>query len=486
MGSRDTRKARERGMAEVLQEQRDRYRGEAENLGGELKALEKKVRELCESILCKDRDEVNATDQGEKLWSKMTVEELIVRTRKSYDKQKRSGIKTLDDLLARNGELVDQLQSKDEDIQSLKDQIMRGGSDPDMDIDKQLEQDKRDRETEKKKKTLEAALRNTPTPVTFVQADKGDVETVSELDLYGELEEDAVTSIPVDTAIPSTFNKGEKERKKEREKKAKMLHEEDLVPIIEGLTEPELYIMGVVGRTGKSRYQEILSDDKAAESFTSGALFGAAKNLVSKGILDTQKFFVPIWRQNSYYELTPKGRRIYFAKFKQEAEKSEMSRILSEHTTYEHGYGIKSFAEKLRENGEFKSVDEFTRKKPVKIAGGVSYIPDIICRTLEGKTYYLEYETGSTVQAEFNSKLSKMVQVTDVISIATPEQKSSLHVRDQVDKWISNRGENSLKGVEVRVSPVLQLVTKGRDIIPSKNWMYRKKIGADKEWSVNN
>lgn len=485
-GSRDTRRARERGKAEILQEQRDRYKNEAEKMSRERRDTEDKVRKLCESILCADTEEVNATDQGEKLWSRMTVEELLRRTMDSYIRQRKIGTGRLQGLIKKNGQLLDQLQDKDESIQSLKDQIMRGGASSPEDIEAQLEQERKDKKTEERKKSLEAALRSSPTPVSFVRADENDLETASELDLYGELEEDVVTSIPVETAIPSSFSKGEKARKGERERKAKLLHEEDLVPIIEGLSEPELYIMGVVGRTGKSRYQEIVADDKAAENFTTGALHGAAKDLVNKGILDMQKFFVPIWRQNAYYELTPKGRRVYFAKFKQEAEKSEMSRILSEHTTYEHGYGIKSFAEKLRENGEFKVVDEFTRKKPVKIAGGVSYIPDIICGTLDGKTYYCEYETGSTVQGEFNSKLSKMVQVTDIISIATPEHKSCLHVRDQVDKWISNRGEKSLKGVEVRVSPVLQLVTKGRDFIPSKNWMYRKRIGADKEWIVNN
>lgn len=480
---------KQKARSQMLQGEVDRNREQIEEMTKGRKALEKLVREFCEEVLCKDRNAVNASDRGAKLWSRMTTEELIRAAQDSFGNQCRENRELNSKLVSKNGELMDQLDIKDQDIQSLKDQIMRGGAvDSQEDLEARLESDRQEKETDAKKKTLSATFRSSPTSVAFVEGNDDDIDMEDPFSLYSELENDSESAIlvPVEKKIPSTAGKGEIAQKKEREKAARLLHAEDLRPIIDGLTDPELFLMGVVGKTGKARYQEIIADDKAAQNFANGALFGSAKNLVSKGIFEQEKFYTPIWKNNTFYQFSPKGQRIYAARFGEEPEESEMKRIKAEHTTYEHGYGIKSFAGELRKNKEFKIVDEFTRKKGVKIADGIFYIPDIICRTSQGKTYYIEYETGKTPQAEFNSKLSKMVQVTDMISIATPDHESAKHIQDQVDKWIRNRGEKSLDGVIVRVSPVLQLTTAGRGIIPSDNWMYRKKIGTDKEWSTNN
>ena len=65
-----------------------------------------------------------------------------------------------------------------------------------------------------------------------------------------------------------------------------------------------------------------------------------------------------------------------------------------------HGYGIFLTAEILKENERFRNVNIWNRKHPLKIREGMSYIPDIICTTLDGKQMYIEYECGNPVFTE--------------------------------------------------------------------------------------
>lgn len=147
---------------------------------------------------------------------------------------------------------------------------------------------------------------------------------------------------------------------------------------------------------------------------------------------------------------------------------SEIEKIIAEHDNLIHGYGIKFIADLLREKGEFSEVNDMNRKRPIEIGSGKSYIPDLVCIDENGHTDYIEYECVNHTQTAFNAKCNKMSKITNVLNFVVPNADSIAKIRNEISKWIENRGARSLSHITVRVTGACQL--KDAEFNDNRTW----------------
>ena len=166
--------------------------------------------------------------------------------------------------------------------------------------------------------------------------------------------------------------------------------------------------------------------------------------------------------------LTKIGKAVYKAKFDKDAVLSEAEKILKDHSSYPHGYGIKQIAQVFEGDKNNKEVIWLTGRKRIQINEGTYWIPDIVCVNNEGNKSYYEYETGHTSQTDFNAKCNKMTKVTDTLNFLAPNGTVVTTLTDQVSKWVKNRGIGSLKSITVRITSKEQI--KGRNLVKNENW----------------
>lgn len=127
-------------------------------------------------------------------------------------------------------------------------------------------------------------------------------------------------------------------------------------------------------------------------------------------------------------------------------------------------------AEILKENERFRNVNIWNRKHPLKIREGMSYIPDIICTTLDGKQMYIEYECGNHTQTNFNGKCNKMLNFTNTLNFIVPNRKGEEIINSQVRKWIDNKGIEALNYVKIRVTSAA--IIKDVNLLEDSSWHF--------------
>lgn len=162
------------------------------------------------------------------------------------------------------------------------------------------------------------------------------------------------------------------------------------------------------------------------------------------------------------------GQRLYKERFGEMPVISEIEKIIAEHDNLIHGYGIKFIADLLREKGEFSEVNDMNRKRPIEIGSGKSYIPDLVCIDENGHTDYIEYECVNHTQTAFNAKCNKMSKITNVLNFVVPNADSIAKIRNEISKWIENRGARSLSHITVRVTGACQL--KDAEFNDNRTW----------------
>lgn len=201
---------------------------------------------------------------------------------------------------------------------------------------------------------------------------------------------------------------------------------------------------------------------------TNGKTRSSLKFLVGCQILQEEK--VKVKTTISFFYFSIKGSRIFEILFQEKPIMSMAEKLIAEHDNLVHGYGIFLTAEILKENERFRSVNIWNRKHPLKIREGMSYIPDIICTTLDGKQMYIEYECGNHTQTNFNGKCNKMLNFTNTLNFIVPNRKGEEIINSQVRKWIDNKGIEALNYVKIRVTSAA--IIKDVNLLEDSSWHF--------------
>lgn len=432
------------------------------------KTMEGVVRKLCEEILAKDnREMVLGTDYS---WSSVSIFDLINKAQNSL----RDYTNFQKDFMRK---LLDQSESRRQTIESLEEQISIMRTQPSAIQISQDELAKKIEEEKKKKKVMESIPPKQKEYIEngraeIVLDDKDDVLEKEEEALLAEIAETSARAQINPKSIPYTQNRKNIEKKKERKQSKIKAHTVNLRDFEEKLDPVSWDIIELMGREGTSIYSDIeTSVIQQNTIITPSKCRTCIGVLTSMGLTKKEPVLNPLKGRFYIYALTDTGARIYQDRYQKIPVTSEMERISAEHDNCVHGYGIKFVADLIREEGNYVTVSDINRKRPISCGNGIEYIPDIICTDKNNHHMYIEYECVNHTQSNFNAKCNKMSQVTDVLNFIVPNKNDVSKIKQQILRWIENQGQNALSHITVRVTGAYQLrETNLKDLGNNKNW----------------
>lgn len=289
-------------------------------------------------------------------------------------------------------------------------------------------------------------------------------------------------------------------KKKEREKIQDEVYGDKLKEMVSKISDDNWLILKVIGETGKSRVVELTGT--IVDEFNNAGKVINARSIVNKisdlhniGAVLKQVILTPMSSSMAIVSLTAEGRILYKKKYGKEPVDSEIEKIIAEHSTPEHGYGILQCAEiiqdiKVDKKPIYETVDIWHRDKPIEIktADGKSnilYIPDIKCVDKNNSVLYIEYELDHHNPNDFNAKCNKMILAgMNRISFITPNVSTAQGICNNLKKWIETKGSsNIIRHSVLRVTTVKSLV--GHDIRRDSEWLYTMRPGKDSDFNKN-
>lgn len=428
------------------------------------KHVDKLTRELCESILARDRNEMVLG--REYSWSKIETEALVVKAGASF----RAYNESRSELLQK---IMDVAEVRRAQIESLEDQIrqiMTNGVAGAENVQKILEQAEKTASEEQAKENVPNRIKDVVAAgkVELIIEDTDDVMVEGERKLIAELteinEQAKVTanSVPI---IKSSHNRAIIQNAKEQ---SIMSHLIDLAELESRFNEVMWEIMKTIGEYGLSKYPDIEADVLQRTQFRANKARTATLELAKMGVLKQSVLNLPLTPKVFAYQFTDIGTRLYKKHFGKEPTISEIERIIAEHDNAEHGYGIMDVEAILKESGVYKNIVSFNRQNGIRLADGKVYVPDLICFTDRYKEY-VEYERGMHTQTDFNAKCNKMTQVTRFLNFITPNKTALKRVQVQLDTWIGTRGATSLRNIKIRLTTATSL--RGQNARSDDAWM---------------
>lgn len=221
-------------------------------------------------------------------------------------------------------------------------------------------------------------------------------------------------------------------------------------------------ILETIGETGLSRVVDLKETDKfkrtfvnSSGEFTQGTLSKKIQVLEDLDIVSVEK--ITTGRKGGYeniYSLSDIGVELYKMVFSANPVPSEKEAIRRQHTSLEHGYFIKTVARELENKGYevFDSPEDCIRKPLMANEDGDEKLrveADLIINKSDTE-YIIECEMGTTSDADMNKKLDKLILVTNVVSFIMNNQESLNKTSAKVDKWITKKGRENLKGYTFR------------------------------------
>lgn len=440
------------------------------------KKTEVLVRELCEDILAKDRAEMRLGEEYS--WSRVPIDKLIQKTKKTFVEYNEERTKILNKVLDNLEERRDEVESLENQIERMYNQGISKKETPVSieEIKDEMEEEKRQKDAVSQiadKNVREAALNGKIDAVVTEETD-----SLEELDLVNQLIEDSGMQIPMENSIPVTPQKeiADTIRKKKQAQKKKS-YRINLGDYEKKMSTISWRIMELIGIDGISTYSQI-EEAVITESngdITKSRLRMTVRGLTSMGIIRDEKVNIPLKPKMMVYYLTDMGNALFEEKYGKAPVLSEAEKIIAEHDNLIHGYGIKTLADLIRSFGIYKEVLDYNRKNPIKLSDGNSYIPDIIGSYGKQKDYF-EYERGHHTQTDFNRKCNKMTKVSRFLNFIVPNKDVMEHLIKQVQAWIKSRGINTLKNVKIRITTVPAL--KGLDGVKEIN------LRNDKTWQA--
>lgn len=449
--------------AQDLQEQLNTKNEQWSQMKSRYEIIEKNTRELCESILAKDKDEmVLGKDYS---WDSVDIGDLLVKAKRSYhayNNRRREVMQKIFDVSEQRREVIEGLESQ------ISRMMQNGCQNVTMeDVHKEIEKEKKEEEAKKNAPNdVKRAIEENRVKIEVGEDD--DFEDASVFEVVSEKNERMKpvkkNNRPAKQKITPNAIEVKKDEKKHEE--AKLARRKETSPYMVDLKEWESkidenmwLIIQVMGEKGVSQHLNIKTEVLKIEPLlTKNNIANGLNNLLTNSIITTERVSLPLSGSITLSRLDTLGIRLYENHFNKKPVKSEWEEMIAEHTTATHGYGIKAAAEKIMEIGMYEQVDYMTnRKNPIEIGNGITYIPDISVKDKNGAKSYFEYELGHHTQKDFNAKCSKMVKVTDTLNFIVPNGKAVDTLCDQVEKWIINQGADALTGVTIRIMPVSQI-----------------------------
>ncbi len=164
-----------------------------------------------------------------------------------------------------------------------------------------------------------------------------------------------------------------------------------------------------------------------------------------EGIVLCTALSVPGCSRLRFYKLGELGKAVFRCLFVKEPVEAEMDVLVRNHSTLEHGYGIRQTAQLFSAmpyfTGRNARIEYLTRTKKIFLKTGehTSYIPDIaVYYEKEGRdpiVAYYEYETGACTEQEFLAKCNKMDFLHRNLLIVVPNAEAKRVTIEKFKAW---------------------------------------------------
>lgn len=471
--------------------------------------MEKNVRELCESILAKDPNEmVLGKDYS---WATIPVFELVIKSKKVFKEynDKRTDVMR---------KLMDELEDRRNQIDSLKEEIVTiktmGSSAQtvsEKEIREQIEKNNEKRIEQEKVKTasksmsvsVQKALKNDTLDIQMVKEslkdgkaviieDDMDDEPISEgTKIEDKVRKEGIKDGKKSKLTPTSIPSSPSQKIIKARREAKIKEDRDYTVNLLSEMESKLTDIGwtavrIAGETGISNMNELI-EELRREMEENGSIVSQAtarRTIVDASNIGmfTKENVVTPFGMFHVVSLTADGARCYKRRFKKDIVTSEHDRLIAEHDNITHGYSIKLVADLIKETECCKEVEIWNRKKnAIKVSGNnITYIPDITCTLENGEHMYIEYELGHYTQSEFNTKNNKMFTATNHINYIVPNKNDAIKMMEKLVAWSKTLPTNGkVRHLVIRVTTAGAV--RGQDLTKNANWMFTYKPSSDKE-----
>ena len=237
--------------------------------------------------------------------------------------------------------------------------------------------------------------------------------------------------------------------------------------------------MQIIGSEGISEEQDQIRQIVDVFLFSKGiplsrsAVRRCVESLKLTGLLKAQEVNTGIRRFN-INKFTPEGNLFFFHYFQKRPVKFEHEKLIEEHASLHHGYMIKDAAEILKSKGIYDEISTSRTGNRYQLSDGRACIPDIVCK-MDWEKYMFEVECGTHKQCDFNSKCSKLMEITcDIYIIAQNRKVLNKILRHQVENWIAEEGRENLlnNGTKVYLATLVDL--------KNDKWSYIYDMTSDK------
>lgn len=242
-------------------------------------------------------------------------------------------------------------------------------------------------------------------------------------------------------AQPSTPPKSLIEHKDKKEKV--ISHVIDLGQIIKNMSDVAWAVIEAIGVKGYSEKNDIIQYIKSKiQDVSDASIDNALMELKTTNAIDRERISTG-WRSFYVYELTDTGVRIFkeSGKFEGEPVLCEKRRLIKQHATAQHGYGIKDVAMILSEELGYIDVSYDREKTQIELPNGDIYIPDVVgINPATGEKEYFEYELAHHTQVDFGEKCTKMRMVTNKLHFIVPTNIERRKIQNQLNMWLLSKG----------------------------------------------
>lgn len=274
----------------------------------------------------------------------------------------------------------------------------------------------------------------------------------------------------------------------------KAIYKQEPAILPKSLPEKQMLLIEILGSTGKYEQAEIYQSfneacvalDLTDKMLTDGHCLYHMNKLIQAGFVNQEKVAHPLKSQYAVYSLTGKGREIYYQAFGHQPVEPLFWKIIREHDNLEHGLGVITLCDFLRQSSEYYWVSCDRNETTLTLLSGETYIPDVVAKShapnrSEPHIAFFEYERNTHTQENFEKKMERSLQAlraeknsVKCVYIVANNRENALGLSRKVDTWVAKRGQMALMSVKVRITTLVcirEAVQKKNPISSSENWI---------------
>ena len=425
-----------------LEEMQHLCKAENDALHREKETEETLIREFCIEILSGNGDEI--AEEKSRQWNKLDIPSLLGRARAALEAKD-------SDWLEKYKELFQKVEIRRVENETLKEQLKKCSEG----------------------ESQHPAHKEEPkTGIQYIRKEEDDILDSAEDALLMEASKMNRATCLREGALKVL----EDEKSAQKKRNLKKKQDKD-IPVHVNLQEyekifqdPDWCFIRCIGEKGLCSFTDISREAMLIDPGNKDRRIRSSAGLVtSHGITEYAMITTPKGRM-ALYNLTSKGKELYRLKYKSNAVMSEWERLVNEHTSLAHGYGIKIIADILRESPYYKVVDEFQRTKGIKLAGGKKYVPDILCIDEKNQKMFIEYELNTCSQQDFNNKCERMMEASKYMNFIVPNHDECTVILDRINKWIQGKKQGVLSRHTIRVTTFSH--SQKTDLWQNESWKY--------------